>query len=347
MEINKKKKPRKPCLTAIVLSFLITSEAFADATARDLMSLCGMQGPCADAVVGQLAHDNASSITFSNAAGNDTIPILGVDSSDDTIIRSDAGNKVRINIAEDAQRYFNINATSDTAFSINYGDAGVTAAQNLSILASTSDADDDGSIDIGGGGAISSSRGAYLEVSGNELAGAGDVKIATGNAAGSDAFILLNASGSTLNILDSSSANFLTINQTAGTTGGIQLAAQYGLHMAAYVPTMTTGGVATPAAGTNDFKIGMNAVPTAAAAAAALLPASPSQGDIIEVLNTGPNEVNVCPGSGDTIASAGTTGSANICVGVQTGTKATFVANSTSAWFAVVPIAAGFATPGN
>lgn len=60
-----------------------------------------------------------------------------------------------------------------------------------------------------------------------------------------------------------------------------------GLTFPSYVPTMA----ATPAAGTNDLKIGLNVVPTAAANTSACLPASPSDGDTVVVVNANANAV--------------------------------------------------------
>lgn len=55
----------------------------------------------------------------------------------------------------------------------------------------------------------------------------------------------------------------------------------------AYVPTMA----ATPASGTNDLKVGYNAVPTAAANTSACLPLSPQDGDLVVVENGMANAV--------------------------------------------------------
>lgn len=67
--------------------------------------------------------------------------------------------------------------------------------------------------------------------------------------------------------------------------------------LAAYVPTMA----ATPAAGTNDFKIGYNVVPTAAADTAALLPTPGVAGKYVQIFNSGPNAVRIKAGGTNTI----------------------------------------------
>jgi hypothetical protein len=73
-----------------------------------------------------------------------------------------------------------------------------------------------------------------------------------------------------------------------------------GVKLPSYVPTMA----ATPAAGTNDLKVGLNVVPTAAADTAALLKATPVVGDEYHIYNSGPNTVRVKAGGAATINGA-------------------------------------------
>lgn len=221
MEVSKKKKGR-PCLIALI-ALLWAGSVFADSTARDLMHLCGFQGPCADAVVGQLSNANASSILFNNAAGNDTIPVIGVDANDDTLIRSDIGDPIIMNIHEDPQRFITFTASSDTRMSINFGDAGVTAAQGFVIEASTADADDDGYLCISGGGADSAGRGSHICTFGTDHATkAGKVEIITG--AASTGIIQIKARGDDQRIftLDGSSDTALTFTWGDGGTTATQ-----------------------------------------------------------------------------------------------------------------------------
>jgi len=67
--------------------------------------------------------------------------------------------------------------------------------------------------------------------------------------------------------------------------------------LAAYVPTMA----ATPVAGKNDFKIGYNVIPTAAADTAALLPTPGVAGKYVQIFNSGPNAVRIKAGGTNTI----------------------------------------------
>lgn len=80
--------------------------------------------------------------------------------------------------------------------------------------------------------------------------------------------------------------------------------AGFAIEQPVYVPTFA----ATPAAGTNDLKVGFNAVPTAAANTAACLPAVPDVGDTVEGFNSMANTVRVkaCGTPGINGAAAGT-----------------------------------------
>ncbi len=99
-------------------------------------------------------------------------------------------------INADANRLFKFNATSDTALSLTFGDAGTTAAQVLAIAASTADADDDSGVAVDGGGSTSVARGAYLQVFGNESANTGLAQITSGNVANSAVYVDGGHSGS-------------------------------------------------------------------------------------------------------------------------------------------------------
>ena len=90
-----------------------------------------------------------------------------------------------LRVEQDANRLFTWDASSDTAFSMTFGDAGTTATQILAISASTADADDDSTIRIVGGGAFGSdgTRGATIVVPGEEVSSGADI---TYNAGASD-----------------------------------------------------------------------------------------------------------------------------------------------------------------
>lgn len=328
MEINKRKKPRKPCVYGALIALFVCLQASVGYalpyTARDLMSLCGFQGPCADTLVsGSAALANDAYLIWNNAAGSATINVLKVDSGDETILNADTGDGVHLQIAGDAQRVLNYTAASDTALVLTFGDG--TASQQLDFRGSSADAADSQAICISGAGSCNdATRGSWVLSKGNEVSGGGDLELSSGNASNSDINLNLGSSTSVVAVRDSSTNLFAAFDPTSG-SGGLRFASAYGLRFAAYVPTLA----ATPAAGTNDFKIGYNAVPTAAANAGALLPASPTQGDIYEIANTGPNSISVYPGSGDAINA----GTANQRLVVPTLNTVRCIANSASLWY--------------
>lgn len=97
---------------------------------------------------------------------------------------------------------------------------------------------------------------------------------------------------------------------------------------------------ATPVAGTNDFKIGVNVVPTAAANTAALMPTPAAAGQSLVAINTMANAVRIKPGGTNTING----GSAGAYIPLAAQTMAECVSLSTTAWQCstkVVPTPAG------
>lgn len=102
----------------------------------------------------------------------------------------------------------------------------------------------------------------------------------------------------------------------------------------------TVTPAATPVEGTNDCKVRVCIVPTAAASAAIGLPSSPTAGEVHTIINTGPNAVRVkaygTPGING--AAAGT------YIPLATFQQADCVASSTTAWqcsLETVPTPAG------
>lgn len=237
----------------------------------------------------------------------------------------------------DAQRKFKFDASSDTALTFTFGDG--TASQNLQIRGSTADNSDTQTLQIFPAGGSGSDRGSAISMNANEVSGGGDITISTGNIAGSELIFKQNLAGGIISFRDSSNATFASFDSTSGVNGGLNIAAGYGIHMGAYVPTPA----ATPVLGTNDYKVGLNIVGTATAGHGAFLPFSPAKGDIVEIINSNAsNEIQIFPGTSDTINGA----VADTVIGLGGTFKATCIANSSSAWFCHVPIAAGVATPG-
>jgi hypothetical protein len=84
---------------------------------------------------------------------------------------------------------------------------------------------------------------------------------------------------------------------TAGYSQDVRFQAGAAPRLAPFVPTLA----ATPVAGTNDFRIGINAVPTAAANTAAILPTPAGAGQQVIVANTMANAVRIKAGGTNTI----------------------------------------------
>lgn len=120
--------------------------------------------------------------TFSSAAAS----IIGGATS---ISIGSAGSTI-IKGRNDANRLFTFDAATDTALTFKFGDG--TAAQSLSILGSTADTADTQTFQYGVATTISSTRGAYGQLFGNEYGGgvSGAYYLSTGDAAGADMFLM-------------------------------------------------------------------------------------------------------------------------------------------------------------
>lgn len=124
-------------------------------------------------------------------------------------------------INADAQRLLTVGGASDTALSLTWGDAGTTAVQQLTIAASTADADDDSSLNLAGGGAVGGTRGASIILAGEEVSGGGDITMNTGTG---DVVAITTAGtavaniGASVGLAMATSGNTLALQEaTAGT----------------------------------------------------------------------------------------------------------------------------------
>ena len=144
---------------------------------------------------GGMTIANATPLNWRNAANDANIEALLVDASDETLLKSDSGDSILLKPSNDTNRTITIGAASDAAHTITYGDGGTTAAQTLLISASTADADDDSRMSITGGGTALNSRGAFLDLYGNEATGgnAGFAQLSSG--AGTNGDLYLTAAG--------------------------------------------------------------------------------------------------------------------------------------------------------
>lgn len=118
--------------------------------------------------------------------------------------------------------------------------------------------------------------------------------------------------------------------------GNASVAADKSFVFAASVPTMAS----TPIAGTNDFKLGLNVIPTAAANTAALLPTPVAANVSASMINSGPNAVRVKAGGTNTINGS----AAGAYIPLATMARVDCFAESATNWrcgSAVVPTPAG------
>ncbi len=129
-----------------------------------------------------------------------------------------------LKVEQDANRLFTWDASSDSAFTATFGDAGVTATQKLTLSASTPDADDDSTVQLCGGGAYAAdgSRGACILLPGEEVSGGGDISYVAG---ASDTHVFSAGSTQTMSIgatgLVTAAAGFTaTTGDITATTGG-------------------------------------------------------------------------------------------------------------------------------
>lgn len=222
----------KKILSAILL-FATIASAHAQTVQEDLVGL-GMNSELADYLAGIIpagaALDNNVYLKGNNQAGSADINIVKIDTSDNTVVNSSASDELILQFEDDSNRKVSFTAASDAALVMKFGDGGNTADQQLLISHSTSDGDDDGSIEITAGGAHASNgtRGAYIYMSGAD-------NTSGGAAAGGD--IYYNAAASQTHI-------FATAGSTTGTIGATGLiTAAAGLTATAGDITSTAGNV--------------------------------------------------------------------------------------------------------
>jgi hypothetical protein len=168
-----------------ILSPLLFSFSLQAQTVKQDLTGLGMKSELAEyfasILPGGAVLDNNTYLKATDQAGSGQINILKVDSGDNTLINSSASDELILQLEDDASRLIRFTASSDAALVMKYGDAGTTATQQLTISASTSDADDDSTIIIAGGGAKGTGdRGSWISLPGEEVAGGSDVEISAG-----------------------------------------------------------------------------------------------------------------------------------------------------------------------
>lgn len=235
MMIDKKKsRPRKPYLWLGALVFLAPLLARAESP-TDIMTLCKIPGPCADALVGSTQDfENTAWLKWELANGGQ-VNVLRVDVNNDTILQSDGGDPIVLKPEGDNNRLFTFSASSDTALTLTFGDG--SALQILSILSGDADASDDNAIRMSSGGVFGVTRGAGLELLGNEFTSGGGASLIGGNVSTGNVKLVLGSTaaqiqfisttGTTLwgttnaGLLSNNSGGDLNLTAT-GTTVGIQ-----------------------------------------------------------------------------------------------------------------------------
>jgi hypothetical protein len=176
-----------------ILSPLLFSFSLQAQTVKQDLTGLGMKSELAEyfasILPGGAVLDNNTYLKATDQAGSGQINILKVDSGDNTLINSSASDELILQLEDDASRLIRFTAASDAALAMKFGDAGTTATQQLTISASTADADDDGSLILCGGGAYGTAgnRGACITLSGEEVGSGGNAIINTG---AGDALIL-------------------------------------------------------------------------------------------------------------------------------------------------------------
>lgn len=131
-------------------------------------------------------------------------------------------------------------------------------------------------------------------------------------------------------------SNSLALGYSSKFWNGLWLGANSDVSRAVFVPTMA----ATPVAATNDFKLGLNVVPTAAANTAALMPTPVTAGQRLTIVNNSGAAVRIKAGGTNTIN--GSAGGAYIPLAVAAIADCT--ASTTTNWYCstgAVPTPAG------
>ena len=174
---------------------------YIDGTTGDLTSVGGST-IIAPGIGGNLNNDTF--LTGRNFADTLDIGLIKADVNDDTIINSDTGNLIRftpagtlefsftndriiatgtsttLEMGADSNRVFTFGATSDTSLTLFYGD-GITANQISTFSSADIDGSDDTTLNIAGSGFnTNGSRGAFIQLPGNEAAGGSNLLLGSG-----------------------------------------------------------------------------------------------------------------------------------------------------------------------
>lgn len=212
--IDKKRKPKKPCLW-LVASLFISAPVFAQTVAKDLTGL-GMPAEQADYLAGILPAGsvlgNNTYLKGRNQANSADIDVLKIDTSDNTLINSDASDDIILQSGSDANRLLTYYASADAALGLKFGDGGTTAGQSFLFSSSTADGDDDSTLQLSAGGSAGDSTAGFISLYGNEVSSnGGKVVIQAGNDADADIDLYVENASSNFTFNDATSGQLLRI----------------------------------------------------------------------------------------------------------------------------------------
>lgn len=171
--------------TAVQQIVISGSTADADDDAQLLLAGGGTSGASRGGTIYLYGNENSGNGGVDIYTGSDSGADINLSTIDDVIFI----------LGQDANRLVSFDAAADTQLDMTFGDGGTTAAQIFTISASTADADDDSSLLLSGGGgktaAVSTARGAYIQIYGNESSGQlGQLYLTSGNVASSDVTVV-------------------------------------------------------------------------------------------------------------------------------------------------------------
>lgn len=214
----------------ILIAFLLfATNAYADSEATIVQQLMG-RGPfnglvsnyLADQITGGAAPSQSIIPASDNALDLGSTALTWRSLYTGTSIISKTSQILQVR--QDPQRLFTLDASSDTAFTLKWGDGGTTATQILSIVSGNADADDDATLKLSGGGSSSVTQGAIAELYGNETASVGALILKAGNNASGD--VILGTTGTNGKIRLETGAAVPAITITAAGDAAFQASGQ-------------------------------------------------------------------------------------------------------------------------
>lgn len=211
--------------------------------------------------------------------------------------------------------------------------SGALFVDDVSLFQSTSDGSDNKSVNIGGGGAIASSRGAYLRLLGNEFStGEGYCELSAGNTTSGNSIIALKAPGSNGQVAIATVGldrwSFQNDGDLAndGTNGGNIVFSKAGTGVVSNITNVSTAGSSQSDATQLSYQI--NNITTASNFQGVKLPSTIVPGAEYKILNHTAATVYVYPSTGHNFK--GSSANASATLGVQQ--AMTVIGSTSSEW---------------